>query len=171
MGFDWQAVASDFDYPFRRLRPLFESRDLVVLNLEGPLTDDRRDQGMFKSDPRYAPAMRAAGVSMVNLANNHLFDGGERGLLDTMRHLTDAGIGYVGVGDDLASARAGKRVDLRGTGLLFLAYTQFCNARFASLAASYPTKDELACVPAPADVDVAAGLYGGAAATRDPRCR
>ena len=40
-----------------------------------------------------------------------------------------------------------------------------------SLAASYPTADELACVPAPADVDVAAGLYGGAAATRDPRCR
>jgi hypothetical protein len=40
-----------------------------------------------------------------------------------------------------------------------------------SLAASYPTAAELACVPAPADVDVAAGLYGGAAATRDPRCR
>ena len=40
-----------------------------------------------------------------------------------------------------------------------------------SLAASLPTKDELACVPAPADVDVAAGLYGGAAATRDPRCQ
>ena len=40
-----------------------------------------------------------------------------------------------------------------------------------SLAANYPTAAELACVPAPADVDVAAGLYGGAAATRDPRCR
>jgi hypothetical protein len=40
-----------------------------------------------------------------------------------------------------------------------------------SLAANYPTPDELACVPAPADVDVAAGIYGGAAATRDPRCR
>ena len=40
-----------------------------------------------------------------------------------------------------------------------------------SLAASPPTEDELACVPAPADVDVAAGLYGGAAATRDPRCQ
>jgi hypothetical protein len=39
-----------------------------------------------------------------------------------------------------------------------------------SLAASRPTTAELACVPAPADVDVAAGLYGGAAATRDPRC-
>jgi len=40
-----------------------------------------------------------------------------------------------------------------------------------SLAASRPTSSELACVPAPADVDVAAALYGGAAATRDPRCQ
>jgi hypothetical protein len=40
-----------------------------------------------------------------------------------------------------------------------------------SLAATRPTSAELACVPAPADVDVAAGLYGGEAATRDPRCR
>jgi hypothetical protein len=40
-----------------------------------------------------------------------------------------------------------------------------------SLAATQPTVDELACVPAPSDVDVAAGIYGGAAVTRDPRCR
>jgi hypothetical protein len=40
-----------------------------------------------------------------------------------------------------------------------------------SLTSTTPTPDELACVPAPADVDVAAGLYGGAAATRDPRCQ
>jgi predicted Zn-dependent protease len=40
-----------------------------------------------------------------------------------------------------------------------------------SLAATQPTAAELACVPAPADVDVAASLYGGAAVTRDPRCR
>jgi predicted Zn-dependent protease len=40
-----------------------------------------------------------------------------------------------------------------------------------SLAATQPTAEELACVPAPADVDVAAAMYGGAAATRDPRCR
>jgi hypothetical protein len=39
-----------------------------------------------------------------------------------------------------------------------------------SLASNRPTKDELACVPAPPDVDAAAALYGGAATTRDPRC-
>jgi hypothetical protein len=40
-----------------------------------------------------------------------------------------------------------------------------------SLAHSEPTMEELACVPAPSDVDVAARMYGGAAASRDPRCR
>ena len=40
-----------------------------------------------------------------------------------------------------------------------------------SLAATEPTASELACVPAPGDVDHAARIYGGAAASRDPRCR
>jgi hypothetical protein len=40
-----------------------------------------------------------------------------------------------------------------------------------SMAASRATDAELACVPATRDVDVAAALYGGAATTRDPRCR
>jgi reprolysin-like metallo-peptidase family M12B len=39
-----------------------------------------------------------------------------------------------------------------------------------SLAVARPTLAQLACVPAPADVDAAARLYGGAAAFRDPRC-
>ena len=40
-----------------------------------------------------------------------------------------------------------------------------------SLAHTEPTMAELACVPAPSDVDVAATMYGGAAASRDPRCK
>ena len=40
-----------------------------------------------------------------------------------------------------------------------------------SLAASTPTKDELACVPAPADVEEAARLYGVEPTRRDARCR
>ena len=40
-----------------------------------------------------------------------------------------------------------------------------------SLAASEPTADQLACVPAPADVEVAAQMYGGELIWRDSRCR
>jgi Dual-action HEIGH metallo-peptidase len=40
-----------------------------------------------------------------------------------------------------------------------------------SLAASPPTADQLACVPAPADVEDAAALYGGRLVWDDTRCR
>jgi hypothetical protein len=40
-----------------------------------------------------------------------------------------------------------------------------------SLAAEDVTFDQLACVPAPADVRTAAGLYGGRPARIDPSCR
>jgi hypothetical protein len=40
-----------------------------------------------------------------------------------------------------------------------------------SLAPEPPTLEQLACVPAPADVDSAARLYGGEPTRRDPRCR
>lgn len=39
-----------------------------------------------------------------------------------------------------------------------------------SLAAEPPTLDQLACVPAPADVKDAAAIYGGALTRRDVRC-
>jgi hypothetical protein len=40
-----------------------------------------------------------------------------------------------------------------------------------SLAAEPPTLDQLACVPAPADVEEAAAIYGGRLTRRDVRCR
>jgi len=40
-----------------------------------------------------------------------------------------------------------------------------------SLAAEPPTIDQLACVPAPADVEDASAIYGGALTRRDVRCR
>ncbi len=131
---DWQTLALDFDHPFRKLRPLFETQDLVVLNLESPLTLSARSYGMFKGDPRYAPAMRTAGVSVVNLSNNHAFDAGESGLTDTLRVLKAAGIQCIGVGDSLQDARAGTLLDVRGMRILFLSYTQYCNSYFASAA-------------------------------------
>ena len=40
-----------------------------------------------------------------------------------------------------------------------------------SLAAEPPTQAQLACIPAPRDVDAAVGMYGGRRAPDDPRCR
>lgn len=134
---DWRSVGSDFDFPFRKIAPFLRSQDLVIVNLETPLTDHPRDNGLFKSAPGYASAMKAAGVSLVNLSNNHIFDAGEKGFFDTLDYLKRAGLQTLGIGDNFDSARAGTTVELKGMRFCFLSYTQFCNTRFASLAKNY----------------------------------
>jgi poly-gamma-glutamate capsule biosynthesis protein CapA/YwtB (metallophosphatase superfamily) len=135
---DWAAVGADPDFPFRRIAPFFKSRDLVILNLETPLSTHPRDNGLFKSHPAYAKAIKDAGVSLLILSNNHIFDAGEPGFLDTLAALERAGLQVAGVGSSLEEARKGAWREVKGTKLCLLSYTQYCNSRFASLASGCP---------------------------------
>lgn len=136
---DGSSALSRFDRPFHNLKPLFKKMDFVLINLETPLADNQaRVVGMFCSDPRYARALADAGISMVNLANNHIFDALETGLLQTAANLDQAGVLYTGYGMNLAEARRGKSVTIKNIKFVFLGYTQYCNAQFASIAAQYP---------------------------------
>jgi len=126
-------------YPFEKIGPFMNSKDMVMVNLETPLARKRRCKGFFISDPQYAAAMKDAGISMVSLANNHIFDAGEGGLLDTMKHLDNAGISYTGAGMNLEDARSGKLIKVRGLKFIYLSYTQFCIHKYFSIASSeYP---------------------------------
>jgi poly-gamma-glutamate capsule biosynthesis protein CapA/YwtB (metallophosphatase superfamily) len=129
---------SDPSFPFARLTTLFSEMDLVFVNLETPLSARKRAQGYFISDPAYARAMKDAGIGMVGMANNHVFDAGEPGFLETLEHLSAAGILQTGAGLSMAEARAGRTVTVNGRTLHFLAYTQFCSQRYSSIAGDYP---------------------------------
>jgi poly-gamma-glutamate synthesis protein (capsule biosynthesis protein) len=131
--------ASTFAYPFQKITPLLKHKDLVMVNLETPLADEQaRVFGMFRSHPGYAGAMANAGITMVSLANNHIFDALEEGLFQTVEHLQKAGISYTGYGRNFEEARLGKQVELKETKFVFLAYTQYCNTRYASIVGEYP---------------------------------
>ena len=58
-----------------------------------------------------------------------------------------------------------------GRGCSVMSAHAFDSSCAPSLAASPPTADQLACVPAPADVEEAAELYGGSLTWHDTRCR
>jgi hypothetical protein len=73
------------NYPLQRLAPIFHGADLVMVNCEGALSDHGRQVGLNRTPERFAISMRNAGISLVNLANNHTFDAEERGFLDTLR--------------------------------------------------------------------------------------
>ncbi|MDR1325655.1 MAG: CapA family protein [Treponema sp.] len=83
--------------------------DLALINLECAVTD----QGTavpktytFRCTPLSMPALRASGIDAVLLANNHAFDYGDEGLLDSLRYLKEAGIGVLGVGLNETAAAA-----------------------------------------------------------------
>lgn len=107
-----------YDYPYRHVKELFLEDDLTVLNLETPVTEggipDEEKSFVFKSSPKALPEMLKAGVEAVNLANNHILDQGVEGLLDTLRHLSEAGVLHVGAGRNSKEAFAPVYVERNG---------------------------------------------------------
>jgi poly-gamma-glutamate synthesis protein (capsule biosynthesis protein) len=95
--------------------------DLFLLNLEcciserGERWPEPGKPFFFRAPPRATELLAHLGVDCVTLANNHALDFGATALLDTFRHLADAGIAWVGAGATVEEARA--PVLLEGGGL------------------------------------------------------
>jgi len=91
-----------------RLLLQLNSADYRIFNLELPLTD--KEQPITKDGPNLvAPASTVNGIRLLNpvilsLANNHIMDHDEQGLLNTMDLLSNNSLDYVGAGKNLAEA-------------------------------------------------------------------
>lgn len=83
--------------------------DYVIVNLECALTNEeaviKKYGPGLKADPLAVNGLLALGVTHVCTANNHIYDFGHKGLVDTWETLDQAGIVQVGTGKDLAEAR------------------------------------------------------------------
>jgi hypothetical protein len=132
---DYSSNLELLNYPLKRLAPTFHAADLVFVNCEGALSDHGRKNGRNITPEKFANTMKASGIGIVNLANNHTFDAEERGFLDTIRNLDAAGIGHAGGGRDLAEARKPVIVVRNGIKLGFISYTQFNNFGESAFAA------------------------------------
>lgn len=84
--------------------------DLVMGNLEEPLTDDtgyrKCGEGStachaFRAPPHYAAHLADAGFDLLNVANNHGNDFGPEGLQNTRRALEEHGLAYTGFRDQI----------------------------------------------------------------------
>lgn len=110
-------AAYGYDYGFQHLDDLLDEADLVVANLETPLTALRSSPFadvrpyLHYSDPDLAPKhLLAHGIRAVTLANNHMPDFGESGLLDTLQALEANGLIAVGAGRDEREAHQPLRI-------------------------------------------------------------
>ncbi|MBD3281613.1 AmmeMemoRadiSam system protein B, partial [Candidatus Uhrbacteria bacterium] len=102
------------NYPFVKIagpnNEFFHGQDMVVANLEGPVTARRRAPNKgdvdFMFDPEIAPLLKEVGIHAVSQANNHTLDQGRAGADESRKLLTDAGLAVFGdqVRDDAVSA-------------------------------------------------------------------
>ncbi|MFZ5466458.1 MAG: CapA family protein [Pseudomonadota bacterium] len=85
-----------------RLKP-----DLRIINLETAVTtsQDWEPKGInYRMHPANLPCLQAAGIDCCVLANNHVLDWGQAGLVETLASLRDAGLDTAGAGLDAAQA-------------------------------------------------------------------
>ncbi len=87
------------DYPFAKIGDLFDSHDVVLANLEGPIQDGPRtpDDSLVFRFPEYtAPLLARQGITHVSLANNHTLNQGQAGLDNTRSVLAQNRISFFG---------------------------------------------------------------------------
>lgn len=94
---------------FSGIRAEIESCLYAIVNFESPATTNAisiiKDGPTLKQTPKSLHALKKVGFNVVTLANNHLKDYGERGVLDTLQACRENGIQTVGAGENLAKAR------------------------------------------------------------------
>ena len=75
----------------------------------------------FRANPSRVWVLREMGVDVVKLANNHVYDYGKQAFLDTMETLKEAGIKYVGAGENLQKAMEPVYFEIQGKTIAFVA--------------------------------------------------
>lgn len=101
------------------------SSDIFMVNQEFPFSGRGQaaadKQYTFRLPPERVNLMQEMGIDMVTLANNHALDFGRDALLDTGLALEQAGIRYVGAGENLDRAKQLQTMEVSGKTIGFLA--------------------------------------------------
>ena len=118
-----------YDYPYEEVREIFLNDDLTIGNLECPITDvnnaaDKTKRFIFQADEENAGALKRAGFDCLNLANNHSMDYLSEGLHDTMVHLENNGLSFVGAAEN-SSINTSYIFEKNGIRVGVLAYSMF----------------------------------------------
>jgi poly-gamma-glutamate synthesis protein (capsule biosynthesis protein) len=94
------------EFIFEKIASFLAENDLVVANLEGPITENKsislgsapgsNNNFIFTFDPSLAETLFKKNIKIVNLGNNHILNFEQKGLAATKKYLTDENIEYFG---------------------------------------------------------------------------
>lgn len=120
------------DYLFEKVQPVFNQSDYVSGNFENPVLLQKEEvyEGE-KSEKNIhlfsrlegAHAIKNAGFSVINLANNHMMDYGPNALVETLDTFNDLGMPHVGAGNNVEEATEVEYADYDGQRVATLGFT------------------------------------------------
>jgi poly-gamma-glutamate synthesis protein (capsule biosynthesis protein) len=102
--------------------------DLSIVNLETAVTTRGKPQPKeftFRAPPAAFTALRAAGVDVTTMANNHGLDYGPESVPDALAAAEARSMPLIGIGENTARAYAPWIVSVHGQRIAFLAATAF----------------------------------------------
>jgi poly-gamma-glutamate synthesis protein (capsule biosynthesis protein) len=110
------ATAQDRGYEalLEEFVPLFHGADIVFGNLETTLLETIRPGYLFAAAPSMLSVLQTAGFTVLHLANNHIYDYGQQGLLSTIAACQQYGIIPLGVGNDPLTLAEPVSTDCKG---------------------------------------------------------
>jgi poly-gamma-glutamate synthesis protein (capsule biosynthesis protein) len=138
------------DYIFSCIEDLLKSVDVVVGNLEGPITDNQSvskysiigspDNYRFTFPTTTASLLSKQNINIVNLGNNHIGNFGIDGFKETLKYLDQSGVGYFG---GIKGEESVYRKNVGGINFSFISYNAFGGDDFDLVAKKIRAEDGL----------------------------
>ncbi len=134
-SFGWELPRTQRTGNEGAMRDLIQGADLALANFENPAPDRPRwhtSGTVFNADPKLIDGLVDAGIDYVSLANNHIGDAGNAGVLQTIDNLDARGLAHSGAGKDLDAARKPAILEANGVTVAVLGYDAIARAYFAA---------------------------------------
>ena len=130
-----QALDDDPASVMADIAPSLSAADLAVVNLETAITERGTPEDKaytFRAPATAIDALRAAGVDVASMANNHGVDFGPEGLEDSLAARDASGFPLIGVGRNAAEAYAPYRTTINGQRIAVIAATDVLDGHLIS---------------------------------------
>jgi poly-gamma-glutamate synthesis protein (capsule biosynthesis protein) len=123
-----------YDGLFPGLSRALDDADMAIANIEFPVFDRKmREQSMvFHGTTPVLSALKKAGFTVLNAANNHSFDHGRKSVASTLKECKKARIPCIGMGENKSRAEAPHIIEIKGVRLAVIGYTSLFNINLNS---------------------------------------
>jgi poly-gamma-glutamate capsule biosynthesis protein CapA/YwtB (metallophosphatase superfamily) len=125
-GVNATITSNGYSYPWGNVLSVLKNTDVNIINLEAALTNSTTKVFKtfnFKATPDRIKTLIEANVTAVNLANNHILDFSEEGLIETIQTLDQAGIKHTGAGMNTEAAETPVILTIKNNSLGILGFT------------------------------------------------